>query len=1282
MCEMACKIVQKKLEEKRIEENQAAQAQNSKIPACSDDEDDYNFAITPNEPVDSLSMGDEHLYTISATESDEFIKSCVENLVPNPSESEGENSCDFPACFTTFSNILFDSDYESDSSEYKSCSDEDFLEEIYSNPLFEEEIIPMKIDQHYFNAESDLIKSMLNHDSSIIPFSSKIDSLLDEFVDNSSPRPPKEFVFDNSDADIESFSSYPILDEDSDSRMKEIDLTFTPDDPMPPSIEDDDNDSERDIIILKEFPSNYSLSLSEIESFYFDIPSFSHPLAKPPDGNTRILNIKIIGDVSDQKVPIPGLTITRASNQEKSPDLLSHRSFEILQNSAKCPMMIHGKNIPILDVSLFYFYPLDQLNSQPTLKSSYNAKDGVIISIPPLVGGVADVVVEIKGTDLKSKTTEDIISNRSFMEVLALNHYVLVKKVLVVRSVWNNSRRVNRKKFANKMTHPHPKRRFIPQAILTKSDKLETAGTPVNTVRLVNTADSKPIGNPQQKEYKEKGVIDSGCSRHMTGNKCYLTDYEDYDGRFVSFGDGKGRISKKGKIKTRTLDFDDVYFTKDNIVVGQAKKKKEPEQEYILIPICTTDPLIFQGPKDSAVDVGKKATKVHKSQVSDNGRKGDQVTRSEFEGLLQQERQTKHINSTNSFNNVSSPVNNVGPSFVNVALPSPINAVGTPAIGTKWVFRNKKDERGIVIKNKAILVAQGHTQEECINYDEVFAPVARIEAIRLFLAYGPFKDFVVYQMDVNSAFLYGKIKEEIASTPMEPNKALVKDAENEDVDMHLYRSMIRSLMYLTASRPNITFVVCACTRFQVTPKTSHLHAVERIFRYIKGQPKLGLWYSRDSPFDLEAYSNSNYTRASLDRKSTTEEYVAAVSYCRQTTTKVKKVNGQEQIQALVDKPKVIITEEIIRCDLQFDDAEGTACLPNDTIFEELPKIGAKTTAWNEFNSTMASAIICLSNNQKFNFSKYIFDHMVKHLEGGVKFLMFPRFLQVFANMRRKGQGFSGNVTPLFETMMVNAQEEVAEDHSPSSKIPVEESILTPSNDPLPSGEDSIQLNELIIFCTNLQQQVLNLEEAKIAQAKDIAKLKKRVKKLRKRRKSRPAGLRRLKKRVHDADMFGVNDLEGNEVFVDVREKIIEKEVSTADPVTATGEVVTAASVKHSVVPTTITTADVDDELTLAKTLISIKAAKPKVILIAITTPRAQGIVFHEQVQAHIPTVSSLKDKGKAKMIEPEKPLKKKDQIALDEEVERKLEAEMRAKIEEEERIVREKDEANRAVIKE
>ena len=108
-----------------------------------------------------------------------------------------------------------------------------------------------------------------------------------------------------------------------------------------------------------------------------------------------------------------------------------------------------------------------------------------------------------------------------------------------------------------------------------------------------------------------------------------------------------------------------------------------------------------------------------------------------------------------------------------------------------------------------------------------------------------------------------------AKTPMDNNKPLLKDEDGEEVDVHLYRSMIGSLMYLTASRPDIMFAVYACARFQVSPKVSHLNVVKRIFRYLKGQPKLGLWYPNSSSFDLVAYSDSDYAGASLDRKSTT-----------------------------------------------------------------------------------------------------------------------------------------------------------------------------------------------------------------------------------------------------------------------------------------------------------------------------------------------------------------------------------------------------------------------------
>nr|GFC36532.1 hypothetical protein [Tanacetum cinerariifolium] len=240
--------------------------------------------------------------------------------------------------FTTFSKVLFDVECESDSSNDQSCSDEDVLEKIVSKPLSKEEIIPMK------SLHIRLIEKLL--------------------YDNSSPRPLEEFVFANSVAKIKSFSPSPILIKDSDSIMKEIDLFCTPDYPMLPYIMDKEYDSERDILIPKDLPSNNPLSFAEKESFNFDIPPFSRHPAKPPDGDTRILNIKMMGDIFDQKAFMHKLMITLAPHQEKSPDLISHRCGTVKKFNThhshlnKFPMLIHGQNNPLLDVLLFHFYPL------------------------------------------------------------------------------------------------------------------------------------------------------------------------------------------------------------------------------------------------------------------------------------------------------------------------------------------------------------------------------------------------------------------------------------------------------------------------------------------------------------------------------------------------------------------------------------------------------------------------------------------------------------------------------------------------------------------------------------------------------------------------------------------------------------------------------------------------------------------------------------------------------------------------------------------------------------
>nr|GEU47709.1 ribonuclease H-like domain-containing protein [Tanacetum cinerariifolium] len=425
------------------------------------------------------------------------------------------------------------------------------------------------------------------------------------------------------------------------------------------------------------------------------------------------------------------------------------------------------------------------------------------------------------------------------------------------------------------------------------------------------------------------------------------------------------------------------------------------------------------------------------------------------------------------------------------------------------VLKNKKDERGIVIRNKARLVAQGHTHEEMIDYDEVFTHVARIEAIRLFLAYASFMGFTVYQMDVKSAFLYGsdvmqppgfqdlefparvyKVEKAMyglhqaprawygtlskylltngfqkdvrsSNTPMDKENPWGKDGTRKDVDLHLYRSMIRSLMYLTASRPDIMFAVCACARHQVIHKECHLHAAKRIFRYLKGHPKLKLWYPKESSFDLTI----------VVTLTTKTEYVAAASACEQVLwiqnqlldyrlsmpcealskeisssilLLIETTEEGTEILATVDGKLRTVSESSIKRNLKLNDEAGISSLPDAELFENLTLIGynispnqkftfqkgqfshqwkylihtimqclsPKSTGFNEFSSNISIALVCLATNRVYNFSKMIFDGMVKNVNNKVsKFLMYPRFL---SKCLKIGTSTEPHHTPTYE----------------------------------------------------------------------------------------------------------------------------------------------------------------------------------------------------------------------------------------------------------------------------
>ncbi|GJT41760.1 putative ribonuclease H-like domain-containing protein [Tanacetum coccineum] len=406
-------------------------------------------------------------------------------------------------------------------------------------------------------------------------------------------------------------------------------------------------------------------------------------------------------------------------------------------------------------------------------------------------------------------------------------------------------------------------------------------------------------------------------------------------------------------------------------------------------------------------------------------------------------------------------------------------------IGTKWVYRNKKDERGVVVRNKARLVAQGYRQEEGIDYDEVFAPVDRLEAIRLFL--GPLP--------------------------------------------HIW----------------------------VTPKMSHLYAVKRIFKYIKGKPKLGLWYPRESPLDLVAYSDSDYAAANLDRKSTTGgcqflgrrliswqckkrlkwllsnnrscEYVASAelavdqkyylkfermlqaqlghekgqcqpvtcqldanwlpnlsnvpsplhresgNYLRrsklryalthnppiydslvkqfwQTATAKTLADGTQQLNATIDSVEYTITEESVRRQLQLADDSGITMLQNEEIFEGLQNNSSKSGGWDQFGSNIATALICLSTGRVFNFSKLIFDGMISNLKSKSKFLMYPRQAQP-SSAPTPSQLVSTPTPPPVQTPTPSTQsppltQPVPSTTPPLTSTPTPPPISTPTPPPIPT----------------------------------------------------------------------------------------------------------------------------------------------------------------------------------------------------------------------------------------
>ncbi|GKB08428.1 hypothetical protein Tco_0836712, partial [Tanacetum coccineum] len=551
-----------------------------------------------------------------------------------------------------------------------------------------------------------------------------------------------------------------------------------------------------------------------------------------------------------------------------------------------------------------------------------------------------------------------------------------------------------------------------------------------------------------------------------------------------------------------------------------------PGKDYILLPLWTADPPFSQNSK-SSLDAGFKPSGDDEKKVTEEPEKegGDPSK----EGERGDQEKDVDVNSTNSVYTVSSPVNIVS---------SPVNAVDLPD------DPNMPPLEDIVYSNNDEDVGA----EADMNNLDAFMPVSPIPTTRVH------KDHPVKQIigDLNSAPQtrrmtknleeYGKsfynssykkfgfTEVKTASTPMETQKPLLKDEDGEEVDI-----------------PSQS-------------KVSHLHAVKRIFRYSKGQPKMGLWYPKDSLFDLVAYTDSDYARASLDKKSTTGgcQFLGCrlISWqCKKQTVVANSTTEAEYVAALsCCGQKIIITESTVRRDLQLEDAEGVDCLPNATIFEQLTLMGPKTTAWNKFSSTMASAIICLATNQKFNFSKLNFESMMKNLDNVYgKFLMYPSKQTSVIIIKTRSKAASNEA----------GSQGTTSGGGPRCQDTMRDTIVQTRFE-----------NELMEFCTKLQQRVLDLENTKTAQASEITRVVKSefllLKAIWEIRGMHPNKGRTIDDNEKDAEIY-------------TRQDMAEKEINMAEK-----EVIATESQYY-----------------YCETLIEIRSAKPKV----------KGVVIREQSES-------------------------------------------------------------------
>nr|GEV50190.1 retrovirus-related Pol polyprotein from transposon TNT 1-94 [Tanacetum cinerariifolium] len=522
---------------------------------------------------------------------------------------------------------------------------------------------------------------------------------------------------------------------------------------------------------------------------------------------------------------------------------------------------------------------------------------------------------------------------------------------------------------------------------------------------------------------------------------------------------------------------------KKNVNVGHTEQEKVSTQQYILFPLWSSISSSYKSSDDKAGDctandnVGKEKVQEPVNDLDTNNHSyADESVgvKADFNNMEPSTVITQAVNNESWVEAMQEELLQfkIQKVWTLVDLPN-----GKKAIGTKWVYQNKKDERGIVMNVKSGFLYGTIEEEDYVSQPLGFVDpefpekVYKVEkalyglhqAPRVYvddIIFGSTKKYLCdefkqimhnrFQMSsigeltfflglqvlqkedgifINQDKYVGEILKKFgffgirsASTPMETHKPLTKDENGEDVDVHLYRSTIGSLMYLTSSRPDIMF----STKIHVDNESA--------ICVIKNH----VYHSKTKYIEIR----NHFIRDSYEKK----------------LIEMVKIHTDNNVVDLLIKA---FDESSIRRSLRLDDAEGTSCLTNADIFEGLARMGARTTSWNEFSSTMASTIIYLASNQKFNFSRYILLSLVKSIEAGVPFFIFPRFVQliinhqlgdmthhkeifdtpllikkVFANMKRVGTGFSGKVTPLFDTMLVQAPKEVGILHADAQPIPI------------------------------------------------------------------------------------------------------------------------------------------------------------------------------------------------------------------------------------------------------